>query len=85
MPNFLSTGAIDEDVCVSFQNTLAMFAARILTWLDVSVKEVSPGVEPTMVEKPTKKLDFCWQSNGPNPDDVRSSSCDVKRLIRTSR
>ena len=59
MPNFLSMGAVDEDVCVSFQNTLAMFAARILTWLDVSVKEVGPGVEPTMVEKPTKKLDFC--------------------------
>ena len=85
MPNFLSTGAVDEDVCVSFQNTLAMFAARILTWLDVSVKEVGPGVEPTMVEKPTKKLDFCWKPNAPNPDDVRSPSCDVKRLIRTSR
>ena len=55
MPNFLSMGAVDEDVCVSFQNTWAMFTARVLTWLEVSVKEVGPGVEPTMVEKPTKK------------------------------
>ena len=81
-PDPLGTGAGDKNMVAGFQHAATGRAKGLIEWLDVLAVEISPGVHPVKMDKPTKKLDFSREFAPPNElGTIKFSIISMEELV----
>lgn len=65
-PHIYCSRALSEDVYISFQDSGAIFAERLIPTLDIPVEHGRSGVQPAMMQQPSKELHLGWKFDTPN-------------------